>query len=646
MMTPNLTTVEGQKSRSSLAGKMGFGTLVLLAGLLATLGGLLDGMARDHQIRHAVNQTETSVRVVARTIETKIETVLDTARFLALRLTRHGLATPAGRAATEMEVQESLWRMPELIGAWALCGSVSSDPDVFWERRGNQLVVSPRTTELPASFLARLREPGRELSSEVFIHTDPEGLPVKVIAIGASLAMPDGQKPCAAGLIMNMARLHESLAGLRLFENGVLGLISNNGLWLVSPGGRGTFGKPIIDSLSDYAQVVSTLRRGAAGRITAPGPGGGGAAWHLFYPVGPGETFPPWSVVAVIPVDSLLAPVLAVEPLAMTGATLLALIVGLFVWGGLDAVAGRPLRHIRRVLGRAGANRDYAVSMGITKTDEVGRLATLIDGILADWRTVLADQILHAETALALADSGYRDLGTVHDTLHAHQHAIEGVLDRTRRLVTELQTTLVQLVDVREAGSVMAGRLQEQDNSLDLVRAGTDRLATTSRNLMASSEMLGRTAVLVQMLSRKTTRAVAAADALDLCRQVAGDMRKLSAAVTEIASDITEMTQTVLQSVTWINGTVAQTQHTMDDLQQAFASNQRIFDRLFGETRTTIAPADDIIQSSTHLATVTRDQRGRIEHILATLDELRTGLDGLRQSDTTSSDSIPEFLKV
>ncbi len=48
-MTQDPPDLEGQKAR--IAGKVGFGTLVLLAGLLAVFG----SMSRDHQIKHALS---------------------------------------------------------------------------------------------------------------------------------------------------------------------------------------------------------------------------------------------------------------------------------------------------------------------------------------------------------------------------------------------------------------------------------------------------------------------------------------------------------------------------------------------------------------------------------------------------------------
>ncbi|KAF0143157.1 MAG: hypothetical protein FD153_573 [Rhodospirillaceae bacterium] len=166
----------------------------------------------------------------------------------------------------------------------------------------------------------------------------------------------------------------------------------------------------------------------------------------------------------------------SVEVVAI-GAAGLVLVVSLFVWGMLDATVGRPLQRIRQVLRRGpDTNRDYAVSMGLTKGDEIGHLATLLDDILADWRTFLADQG------------------------------------------------------------------------------------------MAAFKIL--------------------------CSQP-----------------------------------------------------ERTLDRILGDARKAVAPADDIMQSSIHLANASREQRGRIERILVTLDALRTSLDDLRHSGSPS-DSISEFLKA
>ncbi len=299
-----------------------------------------------------------------------------------------------------------------------------------------------------------------------------------------SLAVPiiaDGKFLGVAGTDLALSDVQQSLAAIKPYERGFVGLVSANLAWVAHPDST-QLGKPIAALVHD-SLALAAIREGREYVSYEKSEIIGGDAIRTYVPVRIGRSEKPWAFVVTVPLDAVLAPARSIRnfSVAMGIGTLLLLALVLAV---VVRRIARPLSTMAQAARRI-ADGDVSIAVQRESDDEIGALADAFNAVAAGQRemAVSAERLASGDTSVAIATRGSEDV-------------LGRSMESLRETLTGIASAGRALADAGRAGDLTKrGDAQSFRGSYrELIMSMNGLLEAVERPLTESNQVLQRLA--------------------------------------------------------------------------------------------------------------------------------------------------------
>ncbi len=540
--------------RRSIARRLALSQVLVAAVVLGTLAVGLSLRLHSQAERNAHAQLEAIARASADEVYPAFEVPFQTARNLADGIVVLRRSGAPSRALAESLVARAVARVPQAVGTWVEFDRETFDgadaahrgqPDAdeqgrfmpWWVRREEGLKPQPTSPGYESGdFYWLPRRAGREMLMEPY--KDMVG---RDSILMTSLCVPfwdRGRFIAVAGADVALSDVQRRLSAHHPMGDGVLGLVSQGGLWVSHPD-PSRLGHPASE-LGDLARIWPALGRGEAVRLVGRDPWLRTEVERTLVPFRVGTSAEVWALVVTVPRSTVLAPVRATTFAVLAG-LLLALVP-------IVAAAGWTARRVLAPLGRGVAVLERVAEGDLTQTlavpgeDELARLATALDRAVGSTREAMRE----AREAGGVLRETSRAYAAASDDLAATSREQAERLDATNGRVQQLADTTQRTAEAARAAHRSAGdarTVAEQGGAV--VRDAVDamhQVETQARRITEIVEVIDEIAFRTNLLALNA--AVEAARAGEQGRGfavVAAEVRQLAGRCAASAKDIREL---------------------------------------------------------------------------------------------------------
>lgn len=434
-------------------------------------------------------------------------------RSLDQRMTAARTAADAFKGLTragyhEREGYESILRdilrnNPELIGTWT-----AWEPNAF-DGRDSEYVNTPGSDQT-GRFVPYVTRKGNDFAVEALKdYTVPgdgdyyivamtsqkesviepylyevNGTPTLITSLVAPLTI-DGKKLGVAGVDVPLSGIQETLAQLQPLGFGNVSLISNKGVWLVSPD-PATMMKPIETGDETLASVKGHVANGESHvQRVESAIDGGEEVIRIFVPLNVGHSTTPWSVMVTLPVDKLLASAHQIEQFVIiSSVVLLAALSGLLLVL-VRRLVQMPLGQVSQAIERlsAGDTDELATRTLTGRQDEIGSVAQALEVFR---QNAIENRRLAAEREAENEAKVQRAQKLDGLTKHFEQMAGELVQSLSAAAVEMESTAQSMSTSAEEAGFqsvTVAGAAEQTSANVQTVATATEELAASTQHI-------------------------------------------------------------------------------------------------------------------------------------------------------------------
>jgi methyl-accepting chemotaxis protein len=265
-----------------------------------------------------------------------------------------------------------------------------------------------------------------------------------------------------------------------------------------------------------------------------------------------------------------------------TGATLLIVVLCALIGTMLTRLIAPPLQAATAALERM-ADKDLTVSMEVTGTDEIGRLATALNSTVTSIRNVLTAVAQGAETlSAATTEMSARSVETAGNanTQSSKTNQIAAAAQEMTATIGEIshnaETAAGASRESAETANQGGAVMQEAATTMEKIAAATSTVADKMDSLAHRSEEIGKVVSVIQEISEQTNllalnAAIEAARAGEHGRGfavVAGEVRRL-------AERTKGATEEIAGTIRSIQDETRETLHVMEESRASVESGMR-----------------------------------------------------------------------
>ncbi len=623
---------------------LSIGSLVLLAFAvtIAVITAQATSMQQDVSLQYAKQLAKTHASQTA----SRVENALDVARGLAQVLRGLKMSGLTDRTAVDALIKSMLEGNPEFLGVWTCwepnafdgkdaqyAGKPAHDATgryiPYWNRGSGSTVVEPLTDyEKPGSgdYYLLAKHSGDETLIEPYTYK-VGGKDILMTSVAVPILV-DGKFLGVAGVDIPLSSFQSDISKIKLFDNGFASLVSNTGLYVgdIDPLNVGKF---MSGSNLDIQAAIKEGREYSTPffsdklktNVTS-----------IYVPVRMGATKTPWSLVATVADDEVLA---GVNRLRWTA----------IVLGGVSFVVvslGLNVLMTRMVLRPIGGEPDVA-------SEIVGRVAygdLTADIVVApqDNNSILR-QLKHMQRSLTDVVASVRagskgvadasaEIAQGNNDLSARTENQASALEETSASMNELSATVKQNANnARQANqlAVQASAVAAKGGEI------VGQVVSTMKGINASSLKIADIIQVIDGIAFQTNilalnAAVEAARAGDQGRGfavVASEVRSLAGRSADAAKEIKTLINDSVEKVEKGSTLVDEAGATMTDVVESIRRLTDIMGEISAASGEQASGVDQISEAVVQMEHVTQQNAALVEQMAAAAGSLRTQADEL-----------------
>lgn len=427
----------------------------------------------------------------------------------------------------------------------------------LWARAADGKIQLEQLTAYTQAGAGDYYQQARKLGRETLLDPHAVTLAGRSVRV-TTLTVPiryNGEFVGAVGIHLAADRLQDIVAGIRPYESGFAGLVSQNGRYVAHA-------QPAqLDQPADGGQDGAFLRRvldGNSASRNVAGIAGQGELYQLFAPVRIGQT-PPWSLAVSIPMSRILAEAQRTTWFSiLLGIVAVAILLAVVLW--LANSIARPLGRLSDTLRQTAGEVEQASLQFRTSSQSLAegaseQAASLEEtsASLEEMASMIRRNAENAQRANALAkearhaaDTGGRDM----QTMTAAMQDIKVSSDEIAKIIKAIDEIAFQTNILALNAAVEAARAGEAGMGFavvaDEVRALAQRSATAARETAAKIEAaITKTTQGVQISTRVAEGLGTIIEKIrqvdELVTAVAGASAEQSQGITQVNSAVTQM---------------------------------------------------------------------------------------------------------
>ncbi|WP_020592083.1 methyl-accepting chemotaxis protein [Kiloniella laminariae] len=319
------------------------------------------------------------------------------------------------------------------------------------------------------------------------------------------------------GIDFNLSEVQDRIAVIKPYDEGIVTLITNNGVWAAYPD-KAAIGKPVEESSPVFADQKARITKGESHSWIAHSDELGKDALYVLVPVTIGASTTPWSIAAILPLDKVQAGATSVRNNMIIAALVLTLLMALIIAALITVLMSRPLKNITGVIEILSRDDTNVEIDGQQRNDEIGVLARALEHFrnkLIEVRQLQEQQVENDRkseqdrraTLLRIADqfedqvqSVVSNVSSSAGQLLVSAESMSGVTDDVSR-----QTTVVSAATEEASANVatVASATEELTASIGEINAQVTRAVAVSQDAVQEAD---RANTMVQGLSGSATR--------------------------------------------------------------------------------------------------------------------------------------------
>jgi methyl-accepting chemotaxis protein len=445
---------------------LSIGSLVLLAFAItiAVITAQATSMQQDVSMQYAEQLAKNHASQTA----SRVNNALDAARVLAQTLRGMKVSGFADRAVADALIKGTLEGNPEFLAVWTCWEPYAFDNKdsqyagkpmhdatgryiPYWNRGSGSAAVEPLTDYEkpgPGDYYLLAKHSGDETLIEPYIYK-VNGKDVLMTSVAVPILV-DGKFLGVAGVDIPLSSFQSDISKIKLFDNGFASLISNTGLFVgdIDPQ---NVGKPMSGSSPD---VQAAIKEGKEYRTHFFSEKLKTNATSIYVPVRMGATKTPWSLVATVADDKVLAGVHRLRWIAIVLGLVSFVVVSLGLNALMTRVVLRPIggepELATEIMGRV-AHGDLTGEIWVAPQDNNSILRQL-----KRMQSSLTDVVASVRRGSQGVAEASAEIAQGNNDLSARTENQASVLEETAASMNELSATVKQNADNAKQANQLA----------------------------------------------------------------------------------------------------------------------------------------------------------------------------------------------
>ncbi|WP_417432065.1 methyl-accepting chemotaxis protein [Kiloniella sp.] len=361
--------------------------------------------------------------------------------------------------------------------------------------------------------------------------------------LSTSVVVPliqDGKFIGTVGVDFNLQEVQDKIAEIRPYEEGLVTLITNNGVWAAYPD-REQIGKAIEESSPQFQDYKGLIAKGENASWIGYSNELGKDALYVLVPLTVGHSKTPWSIAAIMPLDKVQAGATSVRNNMIIAAIVLTLLMALIITVLITVLMSRPLKNITEVVEVLSRDETNVEIKDQQRSDEIGVLAKALEHFrhkLIQVRDLQSEQVEKDRQA----EQERRDtlLGIANQFEVQVQGVVGNVSSSSDHLLTSAQSMSAVTDNVSRQTAVVSSATEEASANVATVASATEELSASIGEINAQ---ITRAVSVSQEAVQEADRANTKVQGLSDAALKIGDVIKL-------ISDIAEQTNLLALNAT------------------------------------------------------------------------------------------------
>ncbi|WP_343561890.1 methyl-accepting chemotaxis protein [Kiloniella sp. b19] len=471
--------------------------------------------------------------------------------------------------------------------------------------------------------------------------------------LATSVVVPlikDGTFIGTVGIDFNLQEVQDKIAEIRPYDEGIVTLITNNGVWAAYPD-KEQIGKPVEESSPQLEAYKDLVAKGESASWIDYSSELGKEALYVLVPLTVGQSKTPWAIAAIMPLDKVQAGAASVRDNMIVAAVVLTVLMALIIAFLITALMSKPLKNITGVIEVLSRDETDVEIKDQQRSDEIGVLAKALEQFrnkLIEVRNLQSEQLEkdrqaeqdRRETLLGLANQFEQQVqGVVGNVSSSSDHLLTSA--ESMSAVTDnvsKQATVVSTVTEEASGNVatVASATEELSASIGEINAQIARAVSVSQEAVKEADQANSR---VKGLSEA---ALKIGDVIQLINDIAEQTNLLALNATIEAARAGDAGKGFAVVASEVKSLANQTAKATEEITSQISSIQDETDasvEAIGGIGSTISQINEI---STVIASAMEEQGAATQEISRNVQEAAAGTSEVRRSITEVNSNIEE----
>ncbi|MFC2973588.1 methyl-accepting chemotaxis protein [Azotobacter bryophylli] len=584
-------------------------------------------------------------------VTARIEKGLDAARVMGDALGSMRAKGKADRAAANALLEGVLAGNPDLLGTWTgwepnafdgqdgqYVGQPGHDTSgrfiPYWNRGSGSIVQEALLDyDKPGAgdYYQLPKQTGKPVLIEPYIYP-VAGKDMLITSLVVPI-MANGQFLGVAGVDIALADLQDLIGAIRIYDSGYATLLSHGGL-IVGDRDAANVGQG-MDKIGLPPAILARLQQGEPYADFVTDPRLGVEVRRLFMPVKVGATTTPWSLVASVPEDEIMAGLARLNTVATILTLISIVVVSLGLSLALERLVLRPIggdpEDAAAIANRV-AQGDLSEPIRLRRGDDGSLMAQLKH--MQDSLLGVVTHVRQGAQSVAVASA---QISQANQDLSSRTESQASALEQTSASMEQLGGTVRQNADSASQTNQLA-----LNASQVALRGGevVGRVVETMRDIHGSSSKIADIIGVIDGIAFQTNilalnASVEAARAGEQGRGfavVAGEVRALAQRSAEAANEIKRLIEANVHSVTAGGELVDQAGTTMKEVVTAIQRVTGIMGEISDASREQSTGVEQVSLAVTQMDQATQQNAALVEEMAAAAESLKGQAEELVQA--------------